>query len=93
MMRRAQSPDVSITSVYVAVALLGALLVAAAHPVGAAFGLLAVSALGLSSRALWRQATTHGISLPGTGGKLHVETKTTASGREQWTMTVSITER
>ena len=65
---------------------------AAAHPAGTGFGLVAAGAVALSARATWRQATGRGLSLPGTDGTLRIETAPKHGEREQWAMTVSITE-
>lgn len=91
-MERNRTEDPSVGGAVVAVVLLGAVSVAVAHPVGAGFVLLGAGAMTLSTRALWRQATGRGLSLPGIGGRLRVETGTVRSERQQWIITVSIVE-
>ena len=92
MRERYQTRDDSVMSAFLATALLGAVLVVMAHPGFAALSVLTAFAVVLSARTAWRQATSHGLGLPGISAKLCVETGT-AHERDAWAMRVSITER
>jgi len=91
MRNHQQTPD-SVRSAFAAVSLLAVVLVAIAHPLGIGFGLLAVGAVALLVRTVWRQATTRGFTLPGIGGTLRIETTAGRDEQSQWAMTVSISE-
>lgn len=88
-----RNDDVSIRSTVAAVGLLGVVLVVAAHPITAGFASLAAAAIALSARTFWRQATGHGLSLPGTAGRLRIKTDAGRGDRDDRAMTVSITEK
>lgn len=90
-MERHQTRNGSVASAYLATGLLGTVLVLTAHPVVVALSVLTVGAVVLSARAAWRQATSHGLGLPGISAKLCIETETERE-RDGWVMRVSITE-
>ncbi len=92
MMERQQPRDSSVTSAYFAAGLLGAGLVMIAHPGLIALSALTVGAVALSARTAWRQATSHGLGVPGISAKLCIDIAK-AHERDRWAMRVSITER
>jgi hypothetical protein len=92
MMEPNQPRRVSITSAYAAVGLIGLLFVVGAHPLSAGFCLLGAGAVALLGRATWQQATSRGLSLPGTARRLQVETDGGHREKTHWSLTVSVTE-
>jgi hypothetical protein len=85
------APDQSIAGAYVAVALLAGLLVVASYHVQFAVAAMVRGGVALVSQTVWRQATTRGLTLPGSAARLRVE----GSGRQngtRWALTIAVVE-
>lgn len=81
----------SIAGAYAAVALLAGLLIVASYPVQFAIAALVLVGVALVSRTVWRQATTRGVTLPGSAARLRVEGSDRQNGT-RWALTIAVVE-